>query len=147
VRIDEIDSELVAELRYLNASPRGGTRVERLPVLRAWIGPLADELDAIVACSDLQGIVPGRDGRAELLGVAVAELLEELAFDGVIPPVARTGAILAGDLYSVPEANKRASRATRSSVRRSKPPASSARSAATITGNRRSPITPRAVRS
>jgi Icc protein len=107
IRISPIDDELVAEVRYLNASPRGGTVVARLPVIRAAVGKLGDELDAIVVCSDLQGIVPGRDGQAELLGVAVADVLEELAFDGVIPPVARTGAILAGDLYSVPEANKR----------------------------------------
>lgn len=107
VRIDSIADELLGEVHYLNASPRGGTVVERLPIARATTGALADQLDAIVACSDLQGIVRGHAGRAELLGVAVAETLEELAFDGVIPPAARTGVILAGDLYSVPEANKR----------------------------------------
>ena len=67
---------------------------------------LPRELDAIVACSDLQGIVP-RDGVPELLGIAVAEALDELAFDRAIPPAARTGVVLAGDLYAVPEANKR----------------------------------------
>jgi hypothetical protein len=58
--------------------------VERLPI-RASIGALPGELDAIVACSDLQGIVPGRDSLAMLLGVAVAEALDGLAFDGVLP--------------------------------------------------------------
>lgn len=29
------------------------------------------------------------------------------AYEGKLPPIARMGAILAGDLYSVPEANKR----------------------------------------
>jgi Icc-related predicted phosphoesterase len=73
-----------------------------LPVLRASVARVADELDAIVCCSDLQGMV-----RGELLGVSVAALLEELAEDGVLPRCARTGIVLAGDLYSVPAANKR----------------------------------------
>lgn len=99
----------IRELHYLNASPRGGgSDVARLPIaLGALAAPLADELDALVVCSDLQGVVPGPGGRSELLGVEVAAVLEELAVDGVIPPAARTGAILAGDLYSVPAANKR----------------------------------------
>lgn len=108
LRIASIDDELIREIHYLNASSRGGTDVERLPVSRgALAAPLAGELDALIVCSDLQGIVPGPQGRSELLGVQVAAVLDELARDGVIPPAARTGVILAGDLYSVPAANKR----------------------------------------
>jgi Icc-related predicted phosphoesterase len=108
VHIERVEDAPVAEVRYLTASPRGGTVVERLPIAFATAaGRLGEELDAIVACSDLQGIVRGRDGEAELLGVEVAAVLEELAFDGVLAPAARTGVILAGDLFSVPEANKR----------------------------------------
>jgi len=108
LRITCID-EPFHEIHYLNASPRGGgTDVECLPIARgALAAPLADELDALVVCSDLQGIVPGPGGRSELLGVQVAAVLEELALDGALPPTARTGAVLAGDLYSVPAANKR----------------------------------------
>jgi Icc-related predicted phosphoesterase len=103
-----IDDELIREIHYLNAASRGSTEVERLPVVRgALAAPLADELDALIVCSDLQGIVPGPQGRSELLGVQVAAVLEELAFDRVIPPAARTGVLLAGDLYSVPAANRR----------------------------------------
>ena len=98
VRIDRIEDSVLAEVRYLNAAPGGRTVVERLPIVRAVVGPLADELDAIICCSDLQGVVRGRDNLTELLGVAVAEQLEELAFDNVLPPAARTGVILAGDL-------------------------------------------------
>jgi Icc protein len=108
--ITEVSDEPLAEVRYLNAARGGGTTVARLPILRGTLrvaGELADELDAIVACSDLQGIVRGIDGRAELLGIAIADQLEELAADGLIPSLARCGAILAGDLYSVPDANKR----------------------------------------
>jgi Icc-related predicted phosphoesterase len=107
VQIEAVDEEPIGEVRYLNASPGGGTHVARLPIVRAAVGPLAEELDAIIACSDLQGIVRGRDGEAELLGVEVAAVLEELAFDEVLPPAARTGVILAGDLFSVPAANQR----------------------------------------
>ena len=108
MRIESLAREPFAELRYLNATSGGGTTVARLPFLRGELATrLGDELDAIVACSDLQGVVRGRGNESLLLGVAVAEQLEELAFDGVIPPCARTGVILAGDLYSVPAANKR----------------------------------------
>src|SRR5262245_9564347 len=105
--ISEIGDPPLTEVLYLNAGRRGRTAVERLPIVRGAISELGGELDAIVACSDLQGIVRGGDGLATLLGVAVAEMLEELAFDGVLPPAMRMGVVLAGDLYSVPEANKR----------------------------------------
>ncbi len=107
IRISSIDELPVAEVHYLNAAPGGGTVVERLPITVAHTERLGEELDAIVVCSDLQGIVRGRDDAALLLGVHVVDVLEELAFDGKLPPIARTGAIIAGDMYSVPEANKR----------------------------------------
>lgn len=105
-----IAEQPLTEIYFLNAAPRGGMSVERLPVVRGDIvisGGCADDLDAIVACSDLQGVVRGGDDASVLLGVALAGALEELAYEGVVPPAARTGVILAGDLYSVPEANKR----------------------------------------
>lgn len=108
IRIHTIDDAPVAELRYLNAAKGGGTELTRLVIERARASGFPDELDAVICASDLQGIVPmhGR-GEARLLGVSVAELLEKLAIDGVLPPAARTGVVLAGDLFSVPEANKR----------------------------------------
>lgn len=81
--------------------------MERLPVVRGAVTALDAELDAIVACSDLQGVVRDASGATRLLGIAIAEVLEELAVDGIIPPAARTGVILAGDLYSVPAADRR----------------------------------------
>ena len=107
LRIEDIGEEIVGEVRYLNAARGGGTELARLPIVRAVVGPLAGELDAIIACSDLQGIVRGHGGAAELLGVELAAVLEELAFDEVLPPAARTGVILAGDLFSAPSADKR----------------------------------------
>ena len=109
LRLVETEPASIHELLYLNASPRGGrTEVCRLPFERLRVDGLPDALDAIVATSDLQGISPDPTTReSRLLGIAVAEALDELAFDGVIPPAARIGVVLAGDLYSVPEANKR----------------------------------------
>ena len=108
LRITGIAEELIREVHYLNASSRGSTEVERLPIVRGTLAaPLGGDLDALIVCSDLQGIVPGPQGRSELLGVHVAAALEELAHDRTIPPAKRIGVILAGDLFSVPAANKR----------------------------------------
>jgi Icc-related predicted phosphoesterase len=102
MRINAIDPEPIGLVRYLNAASSGRTEVTRLEIVRARVGFLAEELDAIICCSDLQGMVNG-----ELLGVTVAAELAQLAERGVLPPCARTGVVLAGDLYSVPAANKR----------------------------------------
>jgi Icc protein len=84
--------------------PAGDT----LEIKRARAMGLPDALDAIIATSDLQGIVRDpRTSEATLLGVAVAQALEELAVSDVLPPTDRTAVILAGDLYSVPTADKR----------------------------------------
>jgi Icc-related predicted phosphoesterase len=108
LRIAAIADEPLVEVRYLNAAPRNrGTTVARVPIVTGTVEGLTGDLDAIVCCSDLQGIVPGADAASELLGIAVADQLDELAYDREIPPLARTGAVLAGDLYSVPAANKR----------------------------------------
>jgi len=108
LQIVGIDDELIREVHYLTAASRGGgSDVERLPIARgALAAPLGDELSALIVCSDLQGFVPGPGGRSELLGVQVAAVLEDLASDGAIPPAARTGVLLAGDLYSVLAANR-----------------------------------------
>ncbi|MEZ4399997.1 MAG: metallophosphoesterase [Kofleriaceae bacterium] len=108
LEIVHIDEAPVARRRYLNAARGGGTEVGHLAIERGRVRALPADLDAVVLTSDLQGIVPDPHTReATLLGVAVAEALEELAFDAVLPPAARTGVILAGDLYSVPAADKR----------------------------------------
>ncbi|MFT3698716.1 MAG: hypothetical protein QM831_36555 [Kofleriaceae bacterium] len=101
IRITSI-GEPISSLSYMNAKSGGGTEISRLDISLASVGPLADELDAIICCSDLQGMLQG-----ELLGVAVADHLAQLVEERVLPPAMRTGVILAGDLYSVPAANQR----------------------------------------
>lgn len=103
IRIADIDDAPLDAVRYLNAARGGGSEVAWLPIVRAHVGPLADELDAIIACSDLQGLVPRPAAPSELLGIEVAIHLRELADQGALPPAARTGVLLGGDLFSVPD--------------------------------------------
>jgi len=64
-------------------------------------GELPTAWDALVVASDLQGIAtPGWGEPAALLGVSVARAIDEMDLGRVV-------VVLAGDLYSVPEANKR----------------------------------------
>lgn len=108
LHIVRLDDKPARELRYLNAARGGGTEVTRLGLQLGAARGLPDGVDALVATSDLQGIVPDPHTReSTLLGVAVAAWLEELGDEGVVPRTARCGALLAGDLYSVPAANKR----------------------------------------
>ncbi len=99
--ITSFDAKPFHELRYLNASPRGRPEVARLGFHRAGATALPARCDALVIASDLQGMAPPAWGEpAALLGVAVARAIEEL-------DLGRVGVLLAGDLYSVPEANRR----------------------------------------
>jgi len=108
LHIVRLDDQPARELRYLNAARGGGTEVTRLGLQLGTARGIPDGVDALVVTSDLQGIVPDPHTReSTLLGVAVAAWLEELGDEGVIPRTVRCGALLAGDLYSVPAANKR----------------------------------------
>jgi len=105
VRVRAIAERPLEELPYLNAARGGGVERASLPVLDVAVDALPAGLDAVVAASDLQG----RDARdpARLLGVAVAELLAGLGAGGLLPPAARVGVCLCGDLYTVPAADER----------------------------------------
>jgi 3',5'-cyclic-AMP phosphodiesterase len=112
LEVQAIDPDPIGVVRYLNAARGGGTEATRLVIERGALRGLPPGLDAIIATSDLQGVVPdartdARTRVSTLLGCAVAEALEELAFDEVVPAAERTGVVLAGDLYSVPGADKR----------------------------------------
>ena len=95
-----IESKPFRELRYLNASRRGRAEVARLPFHRGR-AELPRAWDALVVASDLQGIATVAWGEpAALLGVSVAREIDAMDLGRVV-------IVLAGDLYSVPEANKR----------------------------------------
>jgi len=108
MRLIDLDPQPFFRLRYLNAARGGGTESAFLPFQRGTVEGLPTALQALVVMADLQGIVPDPMTReAMLLGVAVVDALDALAMDGQVPPLSSCGAVLAGDLFSVPEANKR----------------------------------------
>lgn len=104
MRITSIEPQPFFRLRYLNAARGGGTESQLLPFHRGTVDVLPSPLEALVLTADLQGVVPDPLTRESvLLGVAVVDALSELD----VPPLDTCGALLAGDLYSVPEANRR----------------------------------------
>ncbi len=108
MRLHSVEPRPFFRLRYLNAARGGGTEVRQLCFERGTVDRLPEGLTAIIATADLQGIVadPYTNG-STLLGVAVVQALEALALEGEVPDLSSCGAILAGDLFSVPEANRR----------------------------------------
>ncbi len=107
--IQALDATPFHELRHLNAVRGGGsTAIVRLTFTRARTTGLPPGLDAIVATSDLQGRVVGAgSGEPALLGIEVAATLAALGEAGTLPPAARTGVLLAGDLYAIPGSTER----------------------------------------
>lgn len=104
MRILSVEPQPFFRLRYLNAARGGGTERQLLPFHRGVVDALPSALSALVLTADLQGVVPDPHTReAVLLGVAVVDALSELD----VPPLERCGALLAGDLYSVPDASRR----------------------------------------
>ena len=111
MRITSFNNEPNSVIPFLNAG-RGQDSfyVDRLPVHVGQLSGLPDELDAIIATADLQGREQFQKGVGfppRLLGEVlpeqlVSELLPEL---NVLPE--RTGIILAGDFYTVPNLDKR----------------------------------------
>lgn len=108
MRIVSIDPDPVHELEYLDAAPRSGTQLRRLPLLRGVAEGIPRELDALLVCSDLQGRwrLSAGDGTLLLLGEVLAAEYAALAELEVVPAPAFTGVVLAGDLYAAPGADK-----------------------------------------
>src|SRR5262249_41380230 len=101
MRIVHLERTPVVSVPFLNASRRGGTDTESLPILLGRLDKLPKELDALLITSDLQGVVPDwrASGESRLLGEHLVDEYVKLYEDGKVPSPARTGAILAGDLY------------------------------------------------
>lgn len=106
MRIVEIDSAPFHALEYLDAAPRGGSQLRRLPLLRGRVEGLPAEMDALLVTSDLQGRVQANDGALRLLGEALADEYALLADLELVPPPELTGVVLAGDLFAAPAANR-----------------------------------------
>jgi hypothetical protein len=100
--------ERLATIPYRAAAPGGGTQSVQLSVERLHVDALPAGCEALLAAGDLQGIAPSPlGGDPELLGIAVADYLGVWSESGLLPPADRVGALLTGDLYSAPEADRR----------------------------------------
>jgi 3',5'-cyclic-AMP phosphodiesterase len=73
------------------------------------VDQLPENLDAIVLTGDLQGreLCGETGGWGRLLGESVPEQCRELSEAGLLPPLGRIGAILAGDFYTCEQMDKR----------------------------------------
>jgi hypothetical protein len=108
VRITGPAVAAVTELGYQQARSGGGTETVRLEVGRLGVARVPDGCDAVLVTGDLQGVAPSPwGGPPVLLGVALADYLEVWAQQGLLPRPDRLGVILAGDLYSAPQADRR----------------------------------------
>lgn len=109
MQILELESRPFHRVGYLNASKRGRPESASLPILRARVHRLPVGVDGILVASDLQGVAADwrNGGLTRLLGEELADVLCELGERGEVPPAGRIGVVLAGDLFSFPEANRR----------------------------------------
>lgn len=108
-RLESPILEPVHHFHGVTAASRGrGVLHASIPVLSG-IASLPDELDALVLCSDLQFMDTDEAPVAlrRPLGQVVAERLGALGDAGLLPDPLRTGAILAGDMYSLPDLSRR----------------------------------------
>jgi hypothetical protein len=105
MKLLHLDKDPFWTLPYRNAGRDGLPCRAFLPLYRGRVDKLPDGLAALVAASDLQGREDDEDDR--LLGLLLAEELEELAQAGLVPPLGEIGLLLAGDLYGVPGSLKR----------------------------------------
>lgn len=108
MRILAVDPTPFDALPALNAAGRGRIEAITYPLHRAAVDRLPEALDAVVAAADLQALeVPVGPYPPRLAGEALAERLVDLAERGDLPRPERTGVLLAGDLYTVPDLKRR----------------------------------------
>lgn len=104
------DAEPIGTVEVVSVAP-GGRLIEtrHLPIMIARVQGLPAALSGIVATSDLQAYdsLDKPPYARRLAGHVVAEKLESLAADGVIPPLESMGALLPGDYYAVPTLDRR----------------------------------------
>jgi Icc protein len=107
--VRSIDSSPFHSFEHVVATGGGSSTIHPIQLYRGTANGLPDDVDAIVIASDLQGVAPlAEAGNAlALVGEVLAEQLGILATRGELPPLARVGVVLAGDLYSAPRGDVR----------------------------------------
>lgn len=108
MRVTNIELEPIHQITYRNAAGGGMTRPGLLPILRGKVADLPGTLEALLLTSDLQGRAEQADayGTRRLLGEVLVDEYLALAVAGQVPSPANTGALLAGDLFAAPNADR-----------------------------------------
>lgn len=107
MRIISVDAEPIAAISGLNALGDGAIETQIIPVVRVRAAGLPAALEALVIAGDLQAREAADAAPGRLVGELIARRLVDLARAGVLPDPARTGVLLAGDLYTVPDLHRR----------------------------------------
>jgi 3',5'-cyclic-AMP phosphodiesterase len=90
------------------AAGQGRTVASTVRVFRGTASGIPHGVAGIILASDLQAVALGpRDHVRRLVGEVLCDHLELLALQAAIPPLAELGVVLAGDLYSAPQADVR----------------------------------------
>ncbi|MFI5839007.1 metallophosphoesterase [Catenuloplanes sp. NPDC051500] len=98
----------LTSIAYRQARPGGGSESAVLPVQRIIADGLPSGCRAVLVAGDLQGVAPSPfGGDPVLLGLTLADHLGLWAGQGLVPPPAEVGVVLAGDLYAAPGADRR----------------------------------------
>jgi Icc protein len=110
IRITSVEKEPTHEIVYQFPETGGRITRGRLEIFRALATGIPEILRALIVMSDLQGrehslADSGKERR--LLGEVVAEELSFLCEMGELPPSDSIGVVLAGDLFVVPDLDKR----------------------------------------
>lgn len=104
----ELQPDPYHSLTYLNAgTKRAGYRYDTLNFLQGRIAGLPSGPPALVAMADLQGRSDFGDADETLLGVAIADEIEDIQKSAGLPDPFECPVFLAGDFYTVPNAAKR----------------------------------------
>lgn len=96
--------DVIHTVSYQEARTGGGIQRTELPIVGSVVRGLPGAVEAIICCSDLQGVVPAAqaDAPPQLVGEVVADELAILAELGVLPAASHVGVLLAGDFYAIP---------------------------------------------
>jgi len=94
-------------LPYFDAAAGGGRVRKDLPFLRGQVRGLPAGAPSLVALADLQGRAELDADPTSLLGCAVAADLPAIQAAAGLPPPLHSMGLLAGDLYTVPGADRR----------------------------------------
>lgn len=110
MRITSIAEKPFQVLSFANVDGEGRRITDELPLHRAIVDSLPPGLDALIACSDLQGTEQSSPDRSKprLLGLALADTLLGLCENGTLPTADSVGILLCGDLFSSPDERGRA---------------------------------------